>query len=51
MERKDDRIGGFEEFLSKLGAVPKDKIKFYLHWIRRFLKFRLQNIIIRQRNP
>ncbi len=39
MERKDDRIGGFEEFLSKLGAVPKDKIKFYIHWVSGFLKF------------
>ena len=29
----------FEAFLSKLGTVPEDKIKFYLHWVRRFLKF------------
>jgi len=47
MERKNEKIEGFEEFLSKLGAVPKDKIKFYIHWVRKFLKFcnyQLENI-------
>jgi integron integrase len=47
MDRKNDRVGDFEEFLSKLGTVPKDKIKFYIHWVRRFLKFcnyQLENI-------
>lgn len=47
MDRKNSRVGDFEEFLSKLGTVPKDKIKFYIHWVRRFLKFcnyQLENI-------
>ncbi|MFB3887804.1 MAG: integron integrase [Thermodesulfobacteriota bacterium] len=47
MEGKNDRVGDFEEFLSKLGTVPKDKIKFHIHWVRRFLKFnnyQLENI-------
>jgi integron integrase len=47
MDRKNGRIEGFEEFLSKLGSVPKDKIKFYFHWVRRFLKscnYQLENI-------
>jgi hypothetical protein len=47
MDRKNGRVGDFEEFLSKLGTVPKDKIKFYIHWVRRFLKFcnyQLENI-------
>lgn len=47
MERKNDRIEDFEEFLSKLGTVPEEKIKFYIHWVRRFLKFcnyQLENI-------
>lgn len=47
MDIKKDRIEGFEEFLSKLGTVPQDKIKFYIYWVRRFLKFsnyQLENI-------
>ena len=47
MERKNSMIEDFEAFLSKLGRVPKDKIKFYIHWVRRFLKFcnyQLENI-------
>lgn len=47
MDRKSGVIGDFETFLSKLGTVPKDKIKFYIHWVRRFLKFcnyQLENI-------
>jgi len=47
MDRKNGRVGDFEEFLSKLGTVPEDKIKFYIHWVRRFLKFcnyQLENI-------
>lgn len=37
----------FEVFLSKLGTVPKDKIRYYIHWVRRFLKscnYQLENI-------
>jgi len=34
-----DVLRDFEAFLSKLGTVPEDKIKFYIHWVRRFLKF------------
>jgi integron integrase len=30
--------GDFETFLSKLGTIPENKTKFYLHWVRRFLK-------------
>lgn len=47
MERNNDRFGDFEEFLSKLGTIPKDKIKFYIHWVKKFLKFtnyQLENI-------
>ena len=47
MDRKNGRIGDFEAFLSKLGTVPKDKIKFYIHWVQRFLKscnYQLDNI-------
>ncbi|MDI7261587.1 MAG: integron integrase [Thermodesulfobacteriota bacterium] len=29
----------FEAFLSKLGSIHEDKIKFYLYWVRKFLKF------------
>jgi len=31
-------LSDFEKFLSKLGAIPQDKIKFYVYWVRRFLK-------------
>ena len=47
MDRKNGMIGDFEAFLSKLGTVPKDKIKFYIHWVRIFLKscnYQLENI-------
>jgi integron integrase len=47
VNRKNGRVEDFEEFLSKVGTVPKDKIKFYIHWVRRFLKFcnyQLENI-------
>ena len=39
MDRQMSALADFETFLSKLGALPEDKIKFYLHWVRRFLKF------------
>ncbi len=47
MDRETGVLGDFETFLSQLGTVPKDKIKFYIHWVRRFLKFcnyQLENI-------
>lgn len=28
----------FETFLLNLGSVPKDKVKFYIYWVWRFLK-------------
>jgi len=47
MDRQTTVLGDFETFLSKLGAIPEDKIKFYLHWVRKFLKscnYQLENI-------
>ena len=47
MERKNSMTEDLETFFSKLGTVPEDKIKFYIHWVRRFLKFsnyQLENI-------
>jgi len=38
MDRETSALTDFETFLSKLGAIPEDKIKFYIHWVRRFLK-------------
>jgi len=46
MEGKNSMLEDFEAFLSKLWTVP-DKIKFYIHWVRRFLKscsYQLENI-------
>ena len=40
-------LADFEKFLSKLGSIPQDKIRFYIHWVRRFLKscnYQLDNI-------
>jgi integron integrase len=31
-------LGDFETFLSELGTIPENKTKFYLHWVRKFLK-------------
>lgn len=39
MDRKISVLGDFETFLSKLGTIPENKTKFYLHWVRKFLKF------------
>ncbi|NWF92905.1 MAG: integron integrase [Syntrophaceae bacterium] len=36
---KTELLRDFELFLIKLGSVPEDKIKFYIYWVRRFLKF------------
>ncbi|MGD0918788.1 MAG: phage integrase N-terminal SAM-like domain-containing protein [Thermodesulfobacteriota bacterium] len=47
MEREMSVLADFETFLSKLGAIPEDKIKFYIYWVRRFLKscnYQLDNI-------
>ncbi|MGQ9552249.1 MAG: phage integrase N-terminal SAM-like domain-containing protein, partial [Candidatus Bathycorpusculaceae bacterium] len=39
MDRNKDLLKDFEVFLLKLGSLPEDKIKFYIHWVWRFLKF------------
>ena len=39
MDREKTVLADFETFLSKLGTIPEDKFKFYMHWVRRFLKF------------
>ena len=47
MDRLVDVLGDFETFLSKLGTIPENKTKFYLHWVRKFLKscnYQLENI-------
>jgi len=47
MDRKTGGLEDFQAFLSKLGTIPEDKTKFYLHWVRRFLKscnYQLDNI-------
>ena len=47
MDRKTGGPEDFQAFLSKLGTIPEDKTKFYLHWVRRFLKscnYQLDNI-------
>lgn len=38
MERKSEVLSDFEAFLIKSGTIPEEKIKFYIHWVRRFLK-------------
>jgi hypothetical protein len=47
MVREMDALEDFEMFLSKLGTIPEGKTKFYLYWVRRFLKtcnYQLDNI-------
>jgi integron integrase len=47
MGREMSMLGDFEAFLSKMGTVPEEKIKFYVYWVRRFLKacnYELENI-------
>ncbi len=47
MDREGGMLRDFETFLSQLGTVPEDKIKFSIHWVRRFIKFcnyQLENI-------
>jgi integron integrase len=47
MNREMGVLRDFETFLSKLGTIPDDKTKFYIHWVRRFLKscnYQLENI-------
>ncbi|MBM4279157.1 MAG: integron integrase [Deltaproteobacteria bacterium] len=47
MNRKSEVLIDFEAFLLKSGSIPEDKIKFYIYWVRRFLKFsnyQLENI-------
>ena len=38
MEREVGKFRDFEMFLSKLGTIPEDKTKFYVRWVRRFLR-------------
>lgn len=33
-----DKFGEFEVFLTESEKIPKDKTKYYLYWVRRFLK-------------
>jgi hypothetical protein len=47
MDIKSGVLSDFETFLSKLGTIPDDKTKFYIHWVRRFLRscnYQLDNI-------
>jgi len=39
MDKEVVALRDFQTFLSQLGTVPENKTKFYLHWVRRFLKF------------
>jgi hypothetical protein len=51
MDRETGALADFETFLSKLGTIPEGKIKFYLYWVRRFLKtcnYQLDNIPARK---
>ncbi len=50
MDRAMGTLTDFEPFLSKLGTIPEDRIKFYIHWVRRFLKscnYQLDSIQLR----
>jgi len=38
MDREIRALGDFETFLLKSGTIPENKNKFYLHWVRKFLK-------------
>jgi len=47
MGREMSVLGDFEAFLLKFGSVPEEKIRFYIHWVSRFLKscnFQIDNI-------
>jgi integron integrase len=49
MNKEMSVLADFETFLSKLGTIPEGKIKFYVYWVRRFLKscnYQLDNINI-----
>ena len=51
MNGKGEVLRDFEAFLVKLGSVPEHKIKFYIYWVRRFLKscnYKLENISAEQ---
>jgi integron integrase len=51
MDKEMSVLADFEKFLSKLGSIPQDKIRFYIHWVRRFLKscnYQLDNINAKQ---
>lgn len=38
MDGKNELLRDFEAFLVNLGSVPQDKVKFYIHWVWKFLK-------------
>jgi len=47
MDRDKGVLRDFELFLSQLGTIPENKTKFYIHWVRKFLKscnYQLENI-------
>jgi hypothetical protein len=47
MVKDTGQLKDFEAFLVKLGNIPEDKIRFYIHWVRRFLRtcnYQLENI-------
>ena len=47
MDRELGALRDFQRFLSRLGTVPDNKSKFYIHWVQRFLKscnYQLENI-------
>ena len=51
MDKEMSVLADFEKFLSKLGSIPQDKIRFYIHWVRRFLKscnYKLDNIPVKK---
>ena len=47
MDTGPDGLRDFQVFLSQLETVPENKVTFYVHWVRRFLKachYQLENI-------
>ena len=47
MDRDVGMFRDFETLLSKLGTIPDEKTKFYVHWVQRFLEscnYQLENI-------
>jgi hypothetical protein len=47
MDGKTGNLGEFQTFMSQLKTIPENKKEFYIHWVRRFLRFcdyQLENI-------